>query len=199
MGSDNGFIEPELYSDIHRLMPIPCVDIVVVRGDRALLVHRREEPARGRYWIPGGRIRRGESLPAAAQRLVLAETGIEIDVPILVDAESLIFQTDPFGHGKGTHAVAIVMAARCVSDGDIELDGNHDNALWSSGHDASLDSYVKNAIRNGVMKVKVREAMANGTATKVAKQRLEDIRKRMERSGPPSAPPPAIVPPPPGP
>ncbi len=50
---------------------------------RLLVVLRANEPSRGLWSIPGGRVERGESLPAAAVREAREETGLEI----LVGAE----------------------------------------------------------------------------------------------------------------
>lgn len=47
---------------------------------RVLLVQRANEPSRGLWSIPGGRIEPGESARAAAAREVREETGLEIEV-----------------------------------------------------------------------------------------------------------------------
>ena len=58
---------------------IPCAGGVVCDGQgRILLVRRGQEPARGLWSIPGGRIDGDESWDVAAAREVLEETGIRV-------------------------------------------------------------------------------------------------------------------------
>jgi ADP-ribose pyrophosphatase YjhB (NUDIX family) len=62
-------------------MLIPCVGGVVIdAAGRLLVVQRRNEPARGLWSLPGGRIEPGESAEAAVVREVAEETGLCIDV-----------------------------------------------------------------------------------------------------------------------
>lgn len=60
---------------------IPCVGAVVHDEDgRLLLVLRGNEPARGTWSLPGGRVGPGEDAVAAVVREVLEETGFEVAV-----------------------------------------------------------------------------------------------------------------------
>lgn len=62
-------------------MLIPCVGGVVINADGLLLVvQRRNEPARGLWSLPGGRMEPGESAEQAVAREVLEETGLVIQV-----------------------------------------------------------------------------------------------------------------------
>jgi 8-oxo-dGTP diphosphatase len=56
--------------------PRPAVGAVVFKGDAVLLVQRANPPSRGMWAIPGGRVRLGETLQAAAEREILEETGV---------------------------------------------------------------------------------------------------------------------------
>ena len=58
---------------------IPCVGAIVVDdGGRLLLVRRGQEPARGTWSVPGGRVEAGESDEEATVREVLEETGLVV-------------------------------------------------------------------------------------------------------------------------
>jgi ADP-ribose pyrophosphatase len=63
-----------------------AVGAVVVHDGRVLLVQRGRPPAARQWAVPGGSVRLGESLAAAAEREVLEETGIRIRAgsPLLV-------------------------------------------------------------------------------------------------------------------
>jgi len=66
--------------------PRPAVGAVVFKDDAVLLVQRAKAPAQGMWAIPGGSVRLGETLQAAAEREVLEETGVVIRAgdPVLV-------------------------------------------------------------------------------------------------------------------
>ena len=76
-------IPGELYGSIVEHMPIVCVDIVLVSRVKGvmscLLVLRDTEPAKGLWWLPGGRIWKGETFFAAAARKAFEETGCSAD------------------------------------------------------------------------------------------------------------------------
>lgn len=63
----------------------------VVRDDsgRVLLVRRANEPSRGLWSIPGGRVEAGESAEEAARREVREETGLDVEVGTLVGTVDL--------------------------------------------------------------------------------------------------------------
>ncbi len=58
---------------------VPCVGAVIHdAAGRLLLVRRANEPGRGRWSIPGGRVEHGETEPAALVREVAEETGLDV-------------------------------------------------------------------------------------------------------------------------
>ncbi|SAL72199.1 NUDIX hydrolase [Caballeronia peredens] len=60
-----------------RLTPLVSIDLIVTDGNRRILLgHRRNRPARGTWFVPGGRIAKNESLDAAFKRIVNNELGV---------------------------------------------------------------------------------------------------------------------------
>lgn len=55
------------------------VGALVVRDDAILLVQRAQEPSRGEWAIPGGKVHPGETLRSAVEREILEETGVTIE------------------------------------------------------------------------------------------------------------------------
>ncbi|WP_419919403.1 NUDIX hydrolase [Candidatus Poriferisocius sp.] len=56
--------------------PELCVGAVVVRDNSILLIRRGHPPGEGLWSVPGGRVRRGESLADAVRRELREETGL---------------------------------------------------------------------------------------------------------------------------
>ena len=69
--------------------PLIGVGIIVFKRDeaglRVLLVRRGKPPQEGRWSLPGGRQRLGETVREAAEREVLEETGCEVEITALLD------------------------------------------------------------------------------------------------------------------
>lgn len=58
-------------------MPIPCVDLLVVdNAGNILLVKRQNEPAKGQWWFPGGRVYYKEKRRDAAIRKLKEECNL---------------------------------------------------------------------------------------------------------------------------
>lgn len=58
--------------------PQPAVGAVVIHEDKILLVLRADPPQKGKWAVPGGSVKKGETYQEAAKREVLEETGLVI-------------------------------------------------------------------------------------------------------------------------
>src|SRR5213593_2337397 len=58
--------------------PRSCAGMVVIKGDRALMLRRGEAPKRGYLDFPGGFMEAGESFEQAARRELVEETGLRV-------------------------------------------------------------------------------------------------------------------------
>ena len=64
---------------------VDCVGALVYdEQHRLLVVQRANEPGRGLWSLPGGRVEPGEDDPTAVAREILEETGLEVEVGELV-------------------------------------------------------------------------------------------------------------------
>ena len=64
---------------------VPCVGAIVHDGrGRLLLIRRGQEPSRGLWSLPGGRVEPGETDAAAVEREVQEETGLRVRAGSLV-------------------------------------------------------------------------------------------------------------------
>lgn len=91
------YIPSPLYHQILANIPIPCVDVAIAQGGKILLVKRNDPPAKGQWWLPGGRVYHGEMMRDAAQRKAWEEVGIRCHVGPLIHTAETIFEDGPGG------------------------------------------------------------------------------------------------------
>jgi colanic acid biosynthesis protein WcaH len=114
-------------------MPIVCVDTIIISNKKILMIKRNKEPANGQFWFPGGRLLKDESLEDAAKRIVKLETNICLGSPIFIGHGETKFDSDPFGHGFGTHTINFVFATVDATVlNSIALDQHHSDAAFFS-------------------------------------------------------------------
>lgn len=94
-GDDSNFMPQSLYNQILTAMPIPCVDIAMVHKGAVLLVRRKAKPAKGEWWVPGGRVLKGEMMADTARRKASEEVGIDCHVGPIVHTAETIFPDGP--------------------------------------------------------------------------------------------------------
>ncbi|MDO8604202.1 MAG: NUDIX domain-containing protein [bacterium] len=135
-------IPAEIYAQIHHAVPIACVDVVLKKDNTFLLVKRTNKPAQGQWWIPGGRILKGEILEDSARRKVRQETGAGIRIERILGADETLFSDGPFN--DSTHTINVVFLAT-IEDQDtiVKLDPQNDEYQWFSYIDPVWHPYVK--------------------------------------------------------
>lgn len=101
----------EDFCQLVRTAPLVAIDVVLRDPEgRVFLACRRDQPARGFYFVPGGRIFKNETIERAFARILRGETGFDLK---LVDARLVgvfqhIYPTNRFeADGFGTHYVVL--------------------------------------------------------------------------------------------
>ena len=79
MSSGGGFLTNEIFEIVLENSPLVSVDIILENEkNQILLGKRRNQPAKGSWFVPGGRIRKGELIIDALKRVALEEVGLVI-------------------------------------------------------------------------------------------------------------------------
>ncbi|WP_251342882.1 GDP-mannose mannosyl hydrolase [Haloplanus halophilus] len=97
-------------------VPIPSVDLVV-RHDGGVVLGRRENaPARGEWFVPGGRVRKGERLADAVHRIAEAELGVDVRIEDRLGAYEHLYDESEVPDVDSKHYLAVGFVVRPVSD-----------------------------------------------------------------------------------
>jgi len=104
-----------------------AVGAIVVKDGRVLLARRGKEPSYGVWSVPGGAVRLGEGLKAAAAREIREECGLEIE---LTDVVEVIERLHRDGEGKiQYHYVIVDYLARWMA-GELKPSDELLEARW---------------------------------------------------------------------
>lgn len=118
---------------MNNFYPIVGVGAVVIHKNRVLLVKRKNNPGKGFWAIPGGKLKFGENLKTAVEREIYEETGVKIKALEPVHVFDMISnnKTD----GDQLHYVIIDYNAEYLS-GIIKAADDAEEAGWISAEEA---------------------------------------------------------------
>jgi colanic acid biosynthesis protein WcaH len=124
------FIEETLYREIIKVFPIPCVDLMIENENgELLLLKRRNNPAKGFWWFPGGRVLKDESRKLAAERKLKEECGITAYHSIEeVGTYDLLLEMPG---GEVSHGITTVFRIK-ISCQEIQLDSQSESFEWKN-------------------------------------------------------------------
>ena len=114
--------------------PLVAIDVVVRARDGAVLMGRRiNEPAQGCWFVPGGSIKKGETLEVAFERISRTEFGrsLPFDQARLLGAYTHFYDTNFAGvQGIGTHCIVLAYELRVPVEIESMPQDQHDGYRW---------------------------------------------------------------------
>ncbi len=116
--------------------PLVGVGVVAVKDGRVLLIRRAKPPRAGRWSLPGGRQRLGETVRETARRELREETGVEAEVTALLDVVDSITRDD---EGAIAYHYTLVDFLAEWRGGAPRAGGDATEALWADPE--NLGSY----------------------------------------------------------
>jgi colanic acid biosynthesis protein WcaH len=130
-------LDASLYEQACSLLPIFCVDVVLKRKSdgKILLFLRKDEPAAKIWWLPGGRMFKGETFFDCAKRKVVEETGTAATVSTVgvLGVWNTFFPHSCWDENRvedkrGTHTVNVAVMA-IIDDEGGDKSGFNANAM----------------------------------------------------------------------
>tara|TARA_B100001059_G_C17804735_1_gene568395 strand:- start:271 stop:714 length:444 start_codon:yes stop_codon:yes gene_type:complete len=126
------FVPEKLYRDIISYIPIVCVDIIVNKNKKFLLLKRNNPPLKNSWYLPGGRINIGESIEEASIRKIYEELGINVlkKQLKLVGIYQDKFDVNSFGEKKNYSTISIVFEINILNS-ELILDSQSSKFKWA--------------------------------------------------------------------
>ncbi|OGH88833.1 MAG: hypothetical protein A3J93_01155 [Candidatus Magasanikbacteria bacterium RIFOXYC2_FULL_42_28] len=135
-------IKKNLYDKILRLMPIVCVDLLIKRGKKILLVKRKNNPAKGEWWLPGGRIFKTETIERAARRKARGEVGLSCSFKKISQVTSTYFKkTEDMQFD--IHTINIIVELKQIDNREPAVDWDHGGWRWADCNSKSYHLYIQ--------------------------------------------------------
>lgn len=139
------YLDGDAFREVVATTPLVSIDLVVENSQGEFLLGlRKNRPAQGFWFVPGGRIRKSEVLDDAFSRIARSELGIEVvragvrflgvyehhyDVSVISDEIS-------------THYVVLAYHLSLSSGTQVRKDGQHFCLRWFSKDEAIADAKV---------------------------------------------------------
>lgn len=142
------YIPEDIYVQIVRLMPIPCVDLLVEdEKGRILMIKRANEPAKGQWWFPGGRVQHMEMRVQAAKRKLKEECGLDAFQIKEIGTYDLILPVS--NNANPSHAITTLFHVIINKGAYVTLDTQSQEFDWRTPEewlDGELHIFIKQCI-----------------------------------------------------
>ena len=140
-------VPDDVWAEVVKHMPIPSVDLVVRCADGILLAKRQNEPAKGEWFVPGGRVRKGERLSEAVERVAQEELGVGVSIEERLGAYDHLYDTSDVDGSGGKHYVANGFLVTPETEA-FSLDAQHsDFSIFAVDSLPDLHPYVEAYLR----------------------------------------------------
>ena len=121
-----------IYRHVAAHVPLLCVDGIIGYEGKFLLLKRQIPPYQNRWWVPGGRVRKGERLAVAFRRILRAEVGIIVEDFTLAGVYEVHHFAPDTGIPGGRHVVSVVFETSLPTGATITLDKQHSAWRWAA-------------------------------------------------------------------
>ena len=132
--------------DIIDSTPLVSVDLIIENPKKEILLGKRvNKPAQGFWFVPGGRIRKNETIKDAIKRVSEAELGVDLSDhdPGLLGAGEHIYDDNFLNQpGINTHYVVLAFVIELETEITVTPDDQHSEMKWWTVEDLLSDKGV---------------------------------------------------------
>ena len=147
MDVHDAYISDEDFATCLQHMPQPCVDLVVEHDGGILLARRQNEPAKGEWFWPGGRLYKGERLDDAPARIASEELGLGVETVDRLGVSEHFWETTSADSVETRHTIPVVYHVRPdPQDQSLALDAQHDEVRILRKPGPTCHEYVREYI-----------------------------------------------------
>ena len=120
--------------EIIEATPLVSVDLIIRNPfQKVLLGKRTNRPAKGYWFVPGGRILKNETIYQALKRISEVEVGLNLSTkaPRLLGAYDHIYEDNFLNiNGINTHYVVLAFAITLQKEIEVKPDDQHSDLKW---------------------------------------------------------------------
>jgi ADP-ribose pyrophosphatase YjhB (NUDIX family) len=171
-----GMIDSDEYKKMVEKGVISCIDAFVVdlQTNTYFIITRKDEPAKGFQWIPGGRQEKFSSITETARCKCKKEVGIDVEVHETLGSWSTVFPRSAWD--CPTHTTNTVVLAFSKSQ-NCNLDGHHENGCWISLETEPENIYLKAIYKKALEALKAYKISRLHQAVLAQNHNLEEIKE----------------------
>ncbi len=125
------FLDKDSFSSIVKNTPLISIDLITCNQEGKILLGKRvNEPAKGFWFVPGGRIFKDETLDEAFTRTVKDELGLSLkkEESSFYGLYEHFYDNNVFDSEHSTHY--IVLAHKITVDEELKLNNQHESYRW---------------------------------------------------------------------
>ena len=145
-------LDPVTFKTVVESTPLVSIDLCLVYEGKLLLGLRQNEPLKGQWFTPGGRLFKNERWQDGLARIANAELGLTVtsDAFQLMGVWDHFYENSAINETISTHYVNLPHVCYLKSRPKLSLDAQHESARWfdipslikDTGHQIYMREYA---------------------------------------------------------
>ena len=133
----------KIFQKVISSSPLVSIDLCLVHRDSLLLGKRTNEPLKGRWFTPGGRIMKNERWEDCIERIAKVELGLNLNYEDseLMGVWNHFYNTSAVNEKISTHYVNLPHIFLLEKSLDIFMDDQHEEMRWFKLNDIASDPH----------------------------------------------------------